>query len=97
MDLGWWLLFDTYHSEDRGVARLDGLPDRSETLDLWVSLGGVEPTDDRVVRAIRRTSVGRDLRPRMRNLRRERGNTECAETFRVDNPALRMLALMNAL
>lgn len=34
-DLGWWLLFDDYHSVDHGLRRLDGLGTRQETIDYW--------------------------------------------------------------
>jgi aminoglycoside phosphotransferase (APT) family kinase protein len=39
-DLGWWLFFDEIHSTDAGVARLDGLGTRQETIDLWQELTG---------------------------------------------------------
>jgi aminoglycoside phosphotransferase (APT) family kinase protein len=39
-DLGWWLLFDEVHSVDYGVARLEGLGSREETVDLWQALTG---------------------------------------------------------
>ncbi|MBA4862826.1 phosphotransferase family protein [Streptomyces sp. PSKA54] len=39
-DLGWWLLFDDIHSVEHGVARLDGLGTRQETLDRWQELTG---------------------------------------------------------
>ena len=44
-DLGWWLFFDEFHSIGQGVARLDGLGTRAETLELWEELVG-ERTDD---------------------------------------------------
>lgn len=44
-DLGWWLVFDELHSADAGVARLDGLGTRQETIDLWQELTGCEVTD----------------------------------------------------
>jgi len=39
-DLGWWLTFDDMHSVEVGVARLDGLGTRQETIDLWQDLTG---------------------------------------------------------
>ncbi|MFF0081799.1 phosphotransferase family protein [Streptomyces canus] len=39
-DLGWWLLFDDIHSFEHGIARLDGLGTRQETLDYWRELTG---------------------------------------------------------
>jgi aminoglycoside phosphotransferase (APT) family kinase protein len=39
-DLGWWLYFDHMHSAEYGVARLDGLGTRQETIDLWQELTG---------------------------------------------------------
>lgn len=34
-DLGWWLFFDDAYSVDKGVARLDGLGTRQETIEYW--------------------------------------------------------------
>jgi aminoglycoside phosphotransferase (APT) family kinase protein len=34
-DLAWWLFFDRFHTEGRGLARLDGLGDRAEAIALW--------------------------------------------------------------
>ncbi|WP_018501220.1 phosphotransferase family protein [Parafrankia discariae] len=39
-DLGWWLHFDEIHSSFQGLARLDGLGTRQETIDLWEELTG---------------------------------------------------------
>jgi aminoglycoside phosphotransferase (APT) family kinase protein len=39
-DLGWWLFFDEIHSVDAGIARLDGLGTRQETIDMWQDLTG---------------------------------------------------------
>jgi aminoglycoside phosphotransferase (APT) family kinase protein len=39
-DLGWWLFFDDMHSVEVGLARLDGLGTRQETIDLWEELTG---------------------------------------------------------
>jgi aminoglycoside phosphotransferase (APT) family kinase protein len=39
-DLGWWLFFDDIHSVEQGLARLDGLGTRQETIDLWEELTG---------------------------------------------------------
>lgn len=44
-DLGWWLFFDDYHSIDQGVARLDGLGTRQETIDYWQEHVGQVVTD----------------------------------------------------
>ncbi|WP_436790405.1 phosphotransferase family protein [Yinghuangia sp. YIM S10712] len=44
-DLGWWLLFDEMHSTSQGVARLDGLGTRGETIDLWQELTGRQVQD----------------------------------------------------
>lgn len=40
-DLGWWLFFDYMHSDGVGLARLDGLGDRQETIALWQELTGL--------------------------------------------------------
>jgi aminoglycoside phosphotransferase (APT) family kinase protein len=40
-DLGWWLFFDHMHSDAAGLARLDGLGDRDETIALWQELTGL--------------------------------------------------------
>lgn len=42
-DLGWWLYFDRFSSEGYGVPRLDGLPDREETIAHYARLTGREP------------------------------------------------------
>lgn len=34
-DLAWWLFFDTFHGEGRGLRRLDGLGTREETIAWW--------------------------------------------------------------
>jgi aminoglycoside phosphotransferase (APT) family kinase protein len=44
-DMGWWLFFDDYHSIDHGLARLDGLGNRQETIDLWQSVTGKQIHD----------------------------------------------------
>jgi aminoglycoside phosphotransferase (APT) family kinase protein len=43
-DLAWWLLFDEIQSTDLGVARLEGLAGRTETIDRWEARTG-HPTD----------------------------------------------------
>jgi aminoglycoside phosphotransferase (APT) family kinase protein len=45
VDLGWWLLFDAVHTEDMGVARLDGLPGRAETIERWCEASGHRADD----------------------------------------------------
>jgi len=44
-DLGWWLLFDDFHSIDHGIPRLDGLGDRQETLAFWEDRTGRSTRD----------------------------------------------------
>jgi len=44
-DLGWWLFFDEIYSTAQGVARLDGLGSREETIALWLSHTGIIPRD----------------------------------------------------
>jgi aminoglycoside phosphotransferase (APT) family kinase protein len=44
-DLGWWLFFDEIHSSEVGIARLDGLGTRQETIDLWQELTGQQVGD----------------------------------------------------
>ncbi len=39
-DLGWWLYFDHFNGEGRGITPLDGLLSRQETIDLWESITG---------------------------------------------------------
>jgi aminoglycoside phosphotransferase (APT) family kinase protein len=34
-DLGWWLFFDWFHSDGRGLKRLDGFGSREETIAMW--------------------------------------------------------------
>ena len=46
-DLGWWLFFDHQHSVGKGVARLDGLGTRQETIDLWEERVGRSTADVR--------------------------------------------------
>lgn len=41
IDLAWWLLFDRIQDEDTGVARLEGLGDRAETIARWESGTGL--------------------------------------------------------
>jgi aminoglycoside phosphotransferase (APT) family kinase protein len=36
IDLGWWLLFDSIHTVDMGLARVAGLGDRDETVARWI-------------------------------------------------------------
>ena len=40
MDLGWWVYFDHFNGEGRGITPLDGLLSRQETVDLWESITG---------------------------------------------------------
>jgi aminoglycoside phosphotransferase (APT) family kinase protein len=44
-DLAWWVYFDEFNSEARGVPRLDGLGTREETLAFWEDRVG-EPVGD---------------------------------------------------
>jgi aminoglycoside phosphotransferase (APT) family kinase protein len=44
-DLGWWLLFDDFHSVYQDIPRLDGLGNRQETIELWESLAGERAGD----------------------------------------------------
>ena len=44
-DLAWWVFFDDFNSEARGVPRLDGLGTREETLAFWADRVG-EPVGD---------------------------------------------------
>lgn len=39
-DLGWWLFFDELYSDEIGLARLDGMGNRQDTIDLWTDLTG---------------------------------------------------------
>jgi aminoglycoside phosphotransferase (APT) family kinase protein len=45
LDLAWWLLFDDYHSVDHGLARLEGLGGREETIEIWSERTGFEVHD----------------------------------------------------
>ena len=45
MDLGWWLFLDRFSSEGCGLARLDGLGGRQETIDLWQEGTGLRAAD----------------------------------------------------
>jgi aminoglycoside phosphotransferase (APT) family kinase protein len=40
-DLGWWLFFDQFHTELRGLRRLDGLGTREETIAFWEAHTGM--------------------------------------------------------
>jgi aminoglycoside phosphotransferase (APT) family kinase protein len=44
-DLGWWLLFDKFHSDSMGLRRLEGLGARSDTIALWEALTGLRARD----------------------------------------------------
>ena len=44
-DLAWWVFFDEFNSEARGVTRLDGLGSREETFAFWEDRVG-EPVGD---------------------------------------------------
>ena len=44
-DLGWWLFFDHFHGEGRGLRRLPGLGTRAETIELWEDRVGVTAGD----------------------------------------------------
>ena len=45
LDLGWWLACDRLHSEMYGLARLDGLGSRDETVALWRERTGLGAPD----------------------------------------------------
>lgn len=45
MDLGWWLFLDRFSSEGYGLARLEGLGSRQETIDLWQEGTGLKASD----------------------------------------------------
>lgn len=40
IDLAWWVVFEEFLSEAQGLRRLDGVPDRDETIDRYESLTG---------------------------------------------------------
>ncbi|MDI1290074.1 MAG: phosphotransferase family protein [bacterium] len=42
-DLAWWLFFDEMYSAGQHLPLLEGMGDRTETLDLWSSITGREP------------------------------------------------------
>ena len=44
-DLAWWVFFDDFNAEARGVRRLDGLGSREETVAFWEDRVG-EPAGD---------------------------------------------------
>jgi aminoglycoside phosphotransferase (APT) family kinase protein len=44
-DLGWWLFFDHFHTELRGLRRLDGLGSRDETIAFWEARTGMRAGD----------------------------------------------------
>jgi aminoglycoside phosphotransferase (APT) family kinase protein len=44
-DLGWWLFFDQFHTELRGLRRLDGLGTREETIAFWEAHTGMRAGD----------------------------------------------------
>jgi aminoglycoside phosphotransferase (APT) family kinase protein len=39
-DLAWWIFFDDFYSEGVGVPRLDGLPDRAQTIAIYEAAAG---------------------------------------------------------
>jgi aminoglycoside phosphotransferase (APT) family kinase protein len=42
LDLAWWLYFDDFFSRSVGVQRLEGLPTRSESIEIWQAAVGRE-------------------------------------------------------
>ena len=40
-DLGWWLFFDDIHARHQKLARLEGLGNRQQTVELWQDLTGL--------------------------------------------------------
>ena len=44
-DLAWWLVLDEHFSAGVGLARLEGLGSRQETIDLWEELTGKRAGD----------------------------------------------------
>jgi aminoglycoside phosphotransferase (APT) family kinase protein len=44
-DLAWWLFFDEMYSVGQGIRLLEGMGDREDTLNLWASLSGREPSN----------------------------------------------------
>jgi aminoglycoside phosphotransferase (APT) family kinase protein len=45
IDLGWWLMFERYLCEAQRLERLDGVPDRAETIARYEDLGGAKIPD----------------------------------------------------
>ena len=45
IDLGWWLMFERYLCEAQGLQRLDGVPDRDQTIARYRELGGAAIDD----------------------------------------------------
>jgi aminoglycoside phosphotransferase (APT) family kinase protein len=44
-DLAWWLFFDDFNSTGQGIARLDGMGTRDETIELWEEKSGHKAGD----------------------------------------------------
>jgi aminoglycoside phosphotransferase (APT) family kinase protein len=91
-DLGWWLFLDRWSSEGFGVARLDGLGTRQETIDVWQERTGRRADD---IEWYERFAAFRMAAIMIRSAARRVAAGETVDgTWAADNPVTRIAERM---
>jgi aminoglycoside phosphotransferase (APT) family kinase protein len=91
IDLGWWLFFDRFMTDGMGVSRLDGFPDREDTISHYETLTGLGTSDleyYEILAALRMATVI----IRTGEMRVEQGVFDDATGFTTQNPVTQLLA-----
>jgi aminoglycoside phosphotransferase (APT) family kinase protein len=91
-DLAWWLFYDEYLSSGFSIPRLQGLPDRRSSIDIYENALGrpVQNLEYYELLAHTRNAI---LSLRSVNRQIERGTIDADSTATTRNPTSRMLAL----
>jgi enoyl-CoA hydratase/carnithine racemase/aminoglycoside phosphotransferase (APT) family kinase protein len=91
IDLGHWLMFDDYYTQARGVKRLEGIPDRAATIDLYQSLSGRPVADPEYCELLAGLMLATTL-IRKAGIQVQRGDLPASTRLGHDNVVTRMLA-----
>lgn len=92
-DLGWWLFLDVFSSRGMGVERLEGLPGRSETIEIYEERTGHEPRNLEFYEVVSGFHFGLILM-RIYQMQEDFGvlSSEDVGAMERDNPVTKLLA-----
>lgn len=90
-DLAWWMFFDDFMSAGFGIARLEGLPTRDETIAIYEAAAG-RPVGDMAYYELLAATRNAVLSMRSVGRQVELGRIPASTTARIHNPPARLLA-----